>query len=1061
MSVQSVLLSIMSSLKANSSDYCDIETTDGKYTIVFKDGTMMSLIQYHGMLSTVSKATFENMIYHVSDEINNLMKNSGYRFACLFRKDLDAFSSLAKIENVQKETVDTIELALHDVIEEKIDLYRKSVYDEEVFFALFTDTKVLDAVEIDELKSEVKGIRPALRDAQNIFSTIKVLRAKHTAFVEKFINAFKGEDFYTSLELVNVLQALGTIRHQVQPDSSPKTWIPAIAAGSKMAKENGVDEYHTPIIFPSNNNLDDVSYLFPPDLPRQILSTSIDVLGAKENLPSGTIRVDGRLYTCLSMDIPPTSPTVFNALFDAFNQSGFTDNRGNVRSIPYCVMFMITGDGLAGTLIKRAFKDIVGRIPPATNANLRAAYNQLSYLKSNGHAIVGIQVSAMTWINDEGEASREKLKNRKTRLKYIMESWGGMTTIDNVGDPILAWRSNIIGLTTKHVGTKGAVAVPNALEMLPLTRPASPFTNGTILNKTLDGKLMKIEKFSPALNTWVMCIVGTPGSGKSVMMNNNLVETCMMPGLKRLPIITVIDKGISSSGFINTIRDALPNHKKHLAVIEKLRKDEDYAINPFDIKVGLTRPLQSEKTQMVAFLTALLTPAELTEPYEGTQGFVNFLVERMFDSIQEVGENAAPNVYQYEQNSDLDRYLIDNDIVKYNVQHNGLPNYYDPERVTYFALVRVLHQRGQSFPDNSVERERAWRARDLAHRLAMPLLGTLNNILTAPATVELYTNVISTGETMPRYAIRAIGEATAAYPCFAHYTKFDVDTARVVALDLQEVLDKNNRKQSSLFLQIARMIGVKKISLTKEDIDSDVIPELFKPYYRQQLENLNTDRKVLAIDEMHNAKGDKTLMELLEVDAREGRKWGLELIFASQNLSDFDFEEDNIKVRLLAYVTHLCVCSMPAAEDLDSFRRYFSSSKLIENDMAGIRLSEHGLTYLSFIKAKSKKYCSLMTLAVGNKLLWALTTDADDRLIRGFMDELTNDRSLSRAALAYYFGSGAKKRIGEMREQAKQNNRRLTNDQINSQTDNEVKLLADKALTAFKAEEARSRFYIE
>lgn len=71
---------------------------------------------------------------------------------------------------------------------------------------------------------------------------------------------------------------------------------------------------------------------------------------------------------------------------------------------------------------------------------------------------------------------------------------------------------------------------------------------------------------------------------------------------------------------------------------------------------------------------------------------VNFLVERMFDSIQEVGENATPNVYQYEQNSDLDRYLIDNDIVKYNVQHNGLPNYYDPERVTYFALVRVLHQ---------------------------------------------------------------------------------------------------------------------------------------------------------------------------------------------------------------------------------------------------------------------------------------------------------------------------------------------------------------------------------
>lgn len=56
----------------------------------------------------------------------------------------------------------------------------------------------------------------------------------------------------------------------------------------------------------------------------------------------------------------------------------------------------------------------------------------------------------------------------------------------------------------------------------------------------------------------------------------------------------------------------------------------------------------------------------------------------------------------------------------------------------------------------------------------------------------------------------------------------------------------------------------------------------------------------------------------------------------------------------------------------------------------------------------------------------------------------------------YYFSWFALKRIGEMRER-QQNNRRLTIDQINSQTDNDGKLLADKALTAFKAEEARSR----
>lgn len=73
------------------------------------------------------------------------------------------------------------------------------------------------------------------------------------------------------------------------------------------------------------------------------------------------------------MDIPPTSPTVFNALFDAFNQSGFTDNRGNVRSIPYCVMFMITGDGLAGTLIKEPLKILLAeyRLLPMPTFALR------------------------------------------------------------------------------------------------------------------------------------------------------------------------------------------------------------------------------------------------------------------------------------------------------------------------------------------------------------------------------------------------------------------------------------------------------------------------------------------------------------------------------------------------------------------------------------------------------------------------------------------------------------------------------------------------------------------
>lgn len=1060
MNLEPILLSIMSSLKAHSSDYCDISTVDGYQNIIFKDGSMMTLISYKGMLSTVSKTTFRKMIYQVSGSLENLMTHSGYKIACVFRKDLDAFSSLVAVEKNQKDTIEKIGLNLDDLIEENINLYRDSVYDEDVIFGLITEMSVLDEVELEDLKRRSKNQppRPAIKSAQDIFAVNEVLRPKHNNFVEKFLAAFRNDDYYVSIEKINIVKALGIIRHQVQPDSTQKTWKASVAIHRDYARKEGMDSYRTPLMFPTAVNEKDLSHILPPELPRQILSKPIEVLGAKENLPPNTIRIDGRLYTYVLMDIPPTQPAIFNELFDAFNQTGFKDHRGITRTIPWCVSYLITGDGLAGSFVKKAFKDILAFVPPKSNENLRAAYNQLSWYQQAGHPVVGLQISAMTWVNDDGEESREEMRNRKTRLSYVMESWGGMTVIDSVGDPILGWRSNILGLSNKHQGTKAALPLPNALELLPLTRPASPFEKGSILNRTLDGKLMLVEKFSSSLTTWVKCITGKPGSGKSVMLNNDLLETCIMPNLDRLPFITVIDKGGSSNGFIELIKDALPSYNKHLVVAKKLRKSKNSAVNPFDIKVGLTRPLEAEKTQMVLFLTALLTPAEADKPYKSTQAFCNMLVTNLFERIQEKGEYNNPNLYQYGQNPELDNYIIEHKMVKFTKNSEGLDIYSSPEDIAYFALVRNLHKLGESHPAASEERARAWRARDLAHRLAMPTLGDLGDILNDQNVTKIYTNKIEeTGETMPRYASRAITEVINSYECFAYHTQFDVDNARVVSLDLQEVVNKDNKQQTSLFYQIARMIGVKKISLSQDDLDSGTIPKEFMPYYEQELQNLKADRKVLAIDELHNAKTDESFMGLLETDAREGRKWGLELIFASQELGDFDYSNANFRVKLLSYVTHLCLCSRPKAQDLKSFEDYFSSDPLIIEDMRNIRLTRAGLTYMSYITAKDRSYCNLMTLTVGFKRIWSLTTDQYDRLLRDYMYELAGDRRVAIAALAHYFPEGASKIIKDRRDAMQLRNKTMTPAEIEAQQSNFVKDLADKALTSYYNEQASLR----
>lgn len=1053
----------MSAAKMNSNDYCDIETIDGGSTIVFKNRSMMTLIRYDGLLSTIEPQVFVDMVETMSSEIRQLMRDkTGYKIGCVFRKDLDSQSSLRRVEAIQKQTTRHINLNLDDLIEENIDIYRKSVYDEEVYFALITQPSVLDKVEQESSEEQRAGLNaPAMKNAQNLMAPIEVLRAKHSSFVEKFMSTLAHDEFYVEAEVINVLSALAVIRHQVIPDLSDKNWLPTVALGSDVADKLGVPNYVTPLRWPTDEDMDDLSYLLPPPIPKQIMSNSIHVLGAKDGLPPYTVAVGGRLFSSVVMNIPPSQPAIFDSLFNAFNQSSSVDNRGVQRTMPWSITYMISGDGLADSNVKMLLKDIIATVPPSSNENMRAAYNQLAYLKKHDEAIVGIQVSAMTWVEDTPEG-RKKLRNRKTRLTHIMESWGNMNVIDNVGDPILAWQSNILGLSDSHHGPKGAAPLPRALELLPLTRPASPFKSGTVLFKTLDGKLMLHEKFSSSMNTWVSCIVGTPGSGKSVYLNNILTETCMMPGIERLPHITIIDKGISSTGFINLVRDALPNNQKHLAVSKKLRKTEPYAINPFDIKVGLREPLEFEKNQMVSFLTALLTPAEAEEAYTGTQAFVSFLVDQVFKLVQEDSTEGSPKMYIYGYSKELDQYIDKYSVVEFKSREVEADDGSivlevdrdDYKQISAFELTKKLHIMGEAFDPGTDGRVELWRARDLAHRMAMPILPDVVKVLRMQTTKSIYTNRIETGETMVDFALRTIKEVTSIYPCFSNTTRFDVDSARIVALDLQEVLDKNNRWQSSLFLQVARMVGVKKISLSEDDLLGDQIPEVFLPFYQQQLRNLESDRKVLAIDEMHNAKGDKALMKLLETDAREGRKWGLELLFASQNLTDFDFGEGEGRVKLLAYVTQLCVCSTPRADDLQSFKNYFTENPAVIADLRRIGLSREGLTYMSYIKAKNNDFCSLITSTVGPKRLWSLTTDQDDRMIRNMMMKIAGNRQLAIAALAYCFPGGARSRIQEIR-QAIDSSTSMSREEVEEQTSGRVQMLATTALAQYESEVAR------
>lgn len=1022
----SILLSAFSTFKLHPEDYCDIETIDGPYNIVFANGSIMTFIKYEGLTSVISVSEFDVMIDSLTRETNSFFLNSGHKIACVFRKDLDTYHLLEKTEQLQKATAHRLKLDVGDLIDENISLYEKGVYNEETWFALITQPSVLDKIEMTAVMEEREKFNyPALKHSQNVINQLDILRAKHNTFVDKFFGTLTNKRFFARCRLVNVLESINFIKRQINPQNVGSRWVPVLPLGNQVAEQLKLKDYSTMALWPTDNDPHDMSYLFPAKLSRQILGgTTIENLGTKDGYPQNTLKVGEYLYSSIYMDTGPSLPRSFNALFGAFNKSVTNDDERGRVAMPYTISFMLTGDALSTMMLKRALAMFLKTVPPFTNRNLAYSLEQLMRYRKNEHAVVGLQISAMTWVRDTANAPKI-LRERKTYMKSTFENWGSSTAKDNTGDNVMLWRSSVLGLTQDHVGTVSAAPLIHAYSLLPFTRPATPFNNGTILHRTMDGKIMQLEKFSPQMNTWVTIITGTPGSGKSVLMNNMLLETCLMPGLSRLPFITIIDKGISATGFIDLLRDRLPEEYRHLVVAKRLRKDKSHAINPFDIKVGLTRPLEGERSQIINFLNTLLTPKELDRPYEGTASFCGTLVDMAFELYQDTGANSQPKMYRHHYSKELDNLLQEYRVLNYRTYYEkdlyGREieqydyNTYDP--ISLYALVRKLHYLGERSP---VERDRIrlWRARDLAHRYAMPILPDMINIINTPEIQQIYRNSVSLNETLPQFAIRQINSLIANYPCFCNYTEFDVDTARVVALDLQDVIDNRDRMQTALFYQVARMVGVKKISLSEDDVTPERIPALFLDYYKTRLKEINSDRKTIAYDELHNAREDFATMSQIAVDCREGRKWGLELLLASHNFPDFSYKGETAEksIDLLGFATNICVCSEPTDESLELFKKNVTTNAAVIEEFSKIGLSKQGLTYMSYYKMKTGKYNTYITCQVGDKRLWSLTTDQKDRALRTAMYTLVSDKKKAIAALAYNFGGGASERIAEQAE---------------------------------------------
>lgn len=984
-----LLLQIMKSLGNEVSSLCDIETIDGNFSsphkqvLVYKDGSCASIFRYKGIANVIGQADYEEICNVLTRSLEPYFKKKGHGLQVVFRKDLDAGDSLDRIARIQKLSGKKLRLDVDDLIDENRNKYLSYVYEEDCYFVLYSRPALLDRTEIRMDIEEKHKIRrnislPTMNNAQNILRPISFLYDRHISFFEKIFDDLDRSGIGCYLEKMDINEMLREVKRNANRDGTSTKWE-AIYPGSQ--KKSTLNKLKLPVTWKESGELGDASEFLYPPIPEQILNTSTK-LGSKKDkfIPDDEfVRIGSRVYAPIIINIPPRVENEhFNNLFQALNRAE-TKEDGLIRAIPYSISFSIEGDGLGSMMMKSLFSKILS-FTSETNRNINLAIDELNERNRDYEVITKFKIAAMTWSKSDEESVRSLIL-RKTNLVKNLEGWGGAHVKEVTGDAALAWKANIPALSPNKIGSPSAAPLYDAVRLLPLTRPTTPFPEGTIVHRSLDGNILPFSRFADEQTTWVTLISGKPGSGKSVLMNNLNFESILSPGISRLPYIMIIDIGISSSGFIDTVRDALPEDLKHLVVYKRIQNTKEFAINVFDTPLGQRMPPERDLSFKVNFITTMVTPSEAASPREGMSSFVNRVIKETYRYLMTGNEKSRPKRYMPHTNK-----IVDDGLIKINRP------FIAGQTVFYWDLVDAFFDAGLYYEA------------EVAQRYAVPELNDLVEV----ASNEVISSEYKGSRDLVEAFIRGLKEATEEYPIFKEPTRFELGSARVVSMDLQDVAGKDNSlatvKKTNLMYMIARQSFIQKIGYSTEDLPS--FEPKYRDYFARIINQLVDEEKILVIDEYHKTQSASqdghysALQAQILTDAREARKWKMDITLGSQLITDFG--------EIIRIATNIFILDAGTPSERQIYTKLVgidnsAETALVHNVHGPTR---NGTTFLAAFVTKKGRFTQLLTSTIGPLRLWALSTTAEDRSMRNYFYSRIPDHKEARQALAYFFPSG-------------------------------------------------------
>src|SRR3990167_1486326 len=451
--IDSVLAWFSTELKQSVDSYCDLETAEDTYTLVARDGSLVSVIRVYGVTRLIGQEEFDSIHNGLTQSLQATLKRPGHVMQVYFSYDRDSVKPEIKdILSPASATAKRLKLELDDLFSERINYISKYCAHEELYFVLWTRPYSLSNEQLKRAsKDKLALIRenkiPPFRNGQNLLAAIPDLREAHNSFVRSLVTDLSALNVYCGL--LPVHDAVYSMRESADPDFTSKDWR-AVLPGDKIP------------VHESNPAIGDISGLMYPPLSTQIFPRDAMTVDLR------TLRVGDRIYTPLFINLFPQELKTFITLF----------SRTLPLRLPWRMSFLIESGGLAVL----SFKSMMAAILSFSAAHNRLVHDATELLRNievnTDDAVVKLQVSFATWAP---EGNVRLLRTRAAELAKAIEGWGTCEVTEVSGDVFAGVASSLLGFTANSVATPSVAPLTDVVYMLPFTRPASAWEYGAVL----------------------------------------------------------------------------------------------------------------------------------------------------------------------------------------------------------------------------------------------------------------------------------------------------------------------------------------------------------------------------------------------------------------------------------------------------------------------------------------------------------------------------------------------------------------------------------------------------